>query len=99
MAVVKSKVTVAIPDSVGESFNFLGDRGRPAIVAIVAKVGGGAAAVGGGGVLEPFPGAGGLDWRISRIDVRGLDWSLGVVGACFPWGVFVLMHPCAVKGV
>ncbi len=50
----------------------------------MAKVGGGVAIVGGGGVLKPFPGAGGLDWRISRIDLGGLDGSLAVVGARFP---------------
>jgi hypothetical protein len=35
----------------------------------MAKVGGGAVVVGGGEVFEPFPGARGLNWRISRIDV------------------------------
>jgi hypothetical protein len=42
----------------------------------VVKVGGGAAVVGKGGVLEPFPGAGGLDWRILRIDVGGVGLPL-----------------------
>jgi hypothetical protein len=96
MAVVKSNVAVAIPDLVGESFDLFWGWGRSAIV---AKVGGVAAAVGGGGVLKLFPGAGGLDWRISRIDVGGLDRSLGVVEAQFPWGVFVLVRPCAAEGL
>ncbi len=60
--------------------------------------GDGAAVVGRGGVLEPLPGAGGFNWRISRIDVGGLG-SLAVVGVCFPWGVFVLVRPCAAEGV
>ncbi len=81
MAMVKPNVAIAIPYLVGESFDFLGDRGR---TAIVAKVGGGAAVVDAGGVLEPFPGAGGLDWRISRIAVGGVDGSLAVVGVRFP---------------
>jgi hypothetical protein len=68
-------------------------------MAIMAKVGGGAAPVGRGGVLQPFPGAGGLDWRISSNDVGGLDGSLGVVEARFSWGMFVLVGPCAAKGV
>ncbi len=59
-------------------------------MAIMAKGGGGAVVVGGGGVFKPFPGVGGFDWRISRIEVGGLDGSLAVVGARFPWGVFVL---------
>ncbi len=94
-AVVKPNVSIAILDMVGESFDLFGD-GGPA--AIVVKVGGGAAVVGGGGVLKPFPGAGCLDW-ISRIDVGGLDGSLAVFGAHFPWGVFILVQPCAAKGV
>jgi hypothetical protein len=60
MALAKPNVAVAIPDLVGESFDFEGDR---ACAAIVAKEGGGTA-VGGGGVLAPFSGVGGLDWRI-----------------------------------
>jgi hypothetical protein len=96
MAVVKPNVAVAIPDLVGESFDFGGDGGHKAIV---GKVGGGAAAVGRGEVLEPFPGARSLDWRISRIDIAGLDGSLGVVEARFPWGLFVLVHPCASEEV
>jgi hypothetical protein len=96
MAVVKPNVAVAIPNLVGESFDFGGDGGH---AAIVAKVGGSAAAVGGGGVLEPFPGVGGFDWRISRIDVGGLDGSLGVVGVHYSWGVFVLVRPCAAEGL
>jgi hypothetical protein len=78
---VKPNVAVAIADLVGESFDLFGDRG---CVAIVAKEGGGAAVVGGGRVFEPFPGVGGLDWMISRIDAGGLDGSLVVVGVCFP---------------
>jgi hypothetical protein len=93
---VKPNVAIVIPDLVGKSFDFWGDGGR---TAIVAKVGGGAAAMGGGGILKPFPGVGGLDWRISRIDVGGLDGSLGVVEARFPWGVFVLVRPCAAEGL
>jgi hypothetical protein len=58
MAVVKPNVAVAIPDSVGESFDLFGDGG---CVAIVAKEGGDAAVVGGGGILEPFPGVGGFN--------------------------------------
>ncbi len=73
-----------------------GDRG---CTAIVAKEGGGAAVVGGGMVFEPFPGAGGFNWRISRIDVGGLDGSLAVVAARFPWDVFVLVRPCSAEGV
>jgi hypothetical protein len=42
---------------------------------------------------------GGFNWSISRIDAGGLDSSLAVVGACFPWAVFVLVHPCAAKEV
>ncbi len=68
-------------------------------MAIVAKMGGGAAAVGGGGVLEPFPGTGGLDWMISRSDAGGLYRFLEVLGAHFLWGVFALVHLCAVEGV
>ena len=93
---MKPNVAIAIPDLVGESFDLFGDGG---CTAIVAKVGGGAAVVGGGGVLKPFPGAEGLDWRISRINVGGLDGSLAVAGAHFSWGVIVLVHPCAVEGV
>jgi hypothetical protein len=74
-------VAIAIPDLVGESLDLFGDGGH---AAIVAKVGGNAAVAGRGGVLEPFPGAGGLDWRISRVDVGGLDGSQAVVGARFP---------------
>jgi hypothetical protein len=96
MAKVKPNVAIAIPDSVEESFDFFWDRG---CTAIVAKEGGGAAVAGGGGVFEPFPGVGGFNWRISRIDIGGLDGSLPVVGACFPWGVFVLVYPCAAEGV
>jgi hypothetical protein len=81
MTLVKPNLAVAIPDSVGESFDLFGDGDR---AAIVTKVGDGAAVVGGGGVLGPFPGAGGLDWRISRIDVRGLNGSLAVIRARFP---------------
>ncbi len=66
--------------------------------AIVAKEGDGAAVIGGERDLEPFPGAVGFNWRISRIDVGGLG-SLGVVGAFSPWGLFVLVHPCAAEGV
>jgi hypothetical protein len=79
----------------GEGFDLFGDGGR---MAIVAKEGGGAAVVGRGGFLEPFPGTGGFNWRISRIDVGGLGY-LAVVGAHFPLGVFVLVHPCAAEGV
>jgi hypothetical protein len=96
MAKVKPNVAVAIPDLVGESFDLFGDGGQ---VVIVAKARGGAAVIGRGGVFEPIPGAGGFDWRISKIDVGGLDGSLVVVGACFPWGVFVLVCPCAAEGV
>jgi hypothetical protein len=95
MAMVRPNVAVAIPDLVGESFDFFGDGGCEAIV---AKVGGGAAAVSGSGVVKPFPGVGGLDWRISRIDVGLSDGSLGVVEAHFPEDVFVLVHPCTVEG-
>jgi hypothetical protein len=90
MAVAKPNVAVAIPDSLGVSFDCFRDGGH---TAIVAKVGGAAAAVGRGGVLEPFPGVGGLDWRISRIDVGGSDRSLGFVEAHSPWGMFVLVRP------
>jgi hypothetical protein len=93
---MKPYVAIAIPDSVGESFDFFGDGGREEIV---AKEGGGAAVVGRGGVFEPFPGAGGFNWRISRISAGGLDRSLAVVGAHFPWGVFVLVCACAAEGV
>jgi hypothetical protein len=55
--------------------------------------------MGGGRVFNPFPGAGGFDWSISRFDAGGLDGSLAVVGARFPWGVFVPVHPCAAHGV
>ncbi len=92
---VKANVAVAIPDLVGESFDLFGDRGHSAIV---AKEAGGVTVMGGGEILEPFPGVGGFDWRISRIDVGG-SGSLAVVGVRFPWGVFVLVHPCAAKGV
>jgi hypothetical protein len=95
MAEMKPNVAVAIPDLVRDSFDLFGDGGCGAIV---AKEGVGAAVVGGGGVFEPFPGAGGFDWRISRIDVGGLDGSLAVFGARFPWGVFILVHPCAAEG-
>jgi hypothetical protein len=95
-AMVKPNVAIAIPDLVGQSFDLFGDGG---CATIVAKVGGGAAVMGGDGGLKPFPGAGSLDWRISRIDVGGLDRSLAVVGARFPWGVFVLVRPCAAEGV
>ncbi len=78
---VKPNVAIAIPDSVGESFDLFGDGG---CVAIVAKDRCGAAVMGGGGVLGPFPGVGGLDWRILRIDVGGLDVSLADVEAHFP---------------
>jgi hypothetical protein len=44
--------------------------------------------MGGGRVFNPFPGVGGFDWSISRIDAGGLERSLAVVGALFPWGVF-----------
>jgi hypothetical protein len=94
--VAKPNVAVAIPDSLGVSFDCFGDSGH---TAIVAKVGGATAAVGGGGVLEPFSGVGGLDRRISRIDVGGSDRSLGFVEAHFPWGVFVRVRPCAAEGV
>ena len=93
---VKANVAVAIPDLVGESFDLFGDRGHSAIV---AKEAGGVTVMGGGEILEPFPGVGGFDWRISRIEVGGLDGSLGVVEACFPWGMFVLVRPCAAEGV
>jgi hypothetical protein len=72
--------------------------GMGAHAAIVAKEGGGAAVMGRGGVLEPFPGVGGFNWMISRIDVGGLG-SLAVVGARFPWSVFVLVRPCAAEGI
>ncbi len=49
--------------------------------------------MGGGKIFDPFPGAGGFDWSISRIDAGGLDGSLAVVVACFPWGMFVLVRP------
>jgi hypothetical protein len=55
--------------------------------------------VGRGGVLEPFPGVGGFNWRISRINVGGLNGSLAVVRARFSWDVFILVRPCAAKGV
>ncbi len=93
---VTPNVAIAIPDLVGESFDLFGDGGH---AAILAKEGGGVAVVGRGGVLEPFPGAGGFDWRISRIDDGGLDGSLAVVEACFLWDVFVLVCPCAAEGV
>jgi hypothetical protein len=70
--VVKPNVAIAIPDLVGESFDLFGDGG---CTAIVAKVGGGAAVVGGGGVLKPFPGAEGLDWRSSK----NWCWGFGQV--------------------
>ncbi len=54
--------------------------------------------MGGGRVFKPFPGAGAFDWSISRIDAESLDGSLAVVGACFPWGVFVLVRPGAAEG-
>jgi hypothetical protein len=55
--------------------------------------------MGGGRVFNPFPGAGGSDCSISRIDAGGLDGSLVVVGAYFPWGVFILVHPHAAERV
>ncbi len=55
--------------------------------------------MGRGRIFNPFPGARGFDWSISRIDAGGLDGSLAVVGGCFPWGKFVLVHPCAAEGV
>jgi hypothetical protein len=66
MVDVKPNVVAAIPDLVGESIDLFGDRG---CVGIVAKEGGGAAVLGRGGVFKPFPGAGGFNWRISRIHV------------------------------
>ncbi len=92
---VKQNVAIAIPDLVGESFDLFGDGG---CAAIVAKEGGGAAVLGRGGVLEPFPGVGGFNWRISRIEVGGVG-SMAVVEVHFPWNSFVLVHPCAAKGV
>jgi hypothetical protein len=41
--------------------------------------------MGGGRVFNLFPGAGGFDWSISRIDAGGLDGSLAVVGTHSPW--------------
>jgi hypothetical protein len=52
-----------------------------------------------GRVFNPFPGAGGFNWSISKIDAGGLDGSLAVVDMRFTWGVFVLVRPCAVEGV
>jgi hypothetical protein len=55
--------------------------------------------MGGGRVFNPFPGVGGFDWSIFRIDAGGLDGSLAVVGTCFLWGVFVPVRPHAAEGV
>jgi hypothetical protein len=65
----------------------------------VAKECSSAAGIGGGRVFNPFPGAGGFDWSISRIDAGGLDGSLAVVGVHFTWGVLVLVRLCAANGV
>jgi hypothetical protein len=55
--------------------------------------------MGGGRVSNPFPGVGGFDWSISRIDAGGLDSSLAVVGARFPWDMLVLVRPHAAERV
>jgi hypothetical protein len=47
-----------------------------------------------GGVVIPVQGLGGFDWewRISRIDARGLHNAFTGVGTRFPWGAFDLIR-------